>query len=270
MTEERIEREARAWFAAKRGKTEARGLCAANPGAGVADAYAVQAAALRMELENGEKAAGWKIAFTADAMRRAFGLSEPAFGYLLESDLRPSGFTLPAGGAEGSMLEPEIAFRFARGFDGGGAAAADVLTAAEGVCPAYELVHGRVRGAGFCLPELIADNASLGFAVLAGQWIPVSGLDLAAVAVSVREGERELASGTGAGVMGNPANAVAWLANRLHAAGRCLRPGDIVLSGSLTKQLPVKPGGVYTADFTGLSEAHLGKASLPEVCLRVE
>lgn len=264
MTEEQIERQARAWLAAKRGKTEAQGLCAAYPGADAADAYAVQAAALRLELESGEKAAGWKIAFTADAVRSAFGLSEPAFGYMLESDLRPSGFTLPADGAGGALLEPEIAFRFAHGLDGA-FSAADMLAAMEGVCPAYELVRGRVRGSGFCLPELIADNASFGFAVLSGKWTPVSGPELADIAVTVREGEREIAYGTGAGVMGNPANAVVWLANRLRAAGKRLRAGDIILSGSLTKQIAVRPGDVYTAEFTGF-----GKASLGEVRLRVE
>ena len=45
--------------------------------------------------------------------------------------------------------------------------------------------------------------------------------------------------------MGHPANSTAWLANKLSEFGISLEPGDIVISGGMTKMLPVKPGDEF-------------------------
>lgn len=47
-----------------------------------------------------------------------------------------------------------------------------------------------------------------------------------------RNGE-PLSEGLGSAVQGNPAQAVAWLANTLGAYGVTLDAGDVILSGSL-------------------------------------
>ena len=44
---------------------------------------------------------------------------------------------------------------------------------------------------------------------------------------------REIGRGTGGDVMGNPLNALAWLAGKLAAAGNPLRRGMVVLTGSM-------------------------------------
>jgi 2-keto-4-pentenoate hydratase len=44
---------------------------------------------------------------------------------------------------------------------------------------------------------------------------------------------------------------VAWLARKLHSFGVSLNPGDVVLSGSLGKAVPVEQGDVFVLEFHG-------------------
>ena len=55
--------------------------------------------------------------------------------------------------------------------------------------------------------------------------------------------------GTGAGVPGHPARAIAWPANALARFGVGLEEGHVVMHGSLTAAIPLEPGTVVTADF---------------------
>jgi 2-keto-4-pentenoate hydratase len=64
-----------------------------------------------------------------------------------------------------------------------------------------------------------------------------------------RDGE-VLSEGTGDAVMGDPAEAVAWLANELGRRGDALPAGEPILSGSLTAAAPADPGR-FVAEFDG-------------------
>lgn len=258
MTEEQLTQAARAWVQAERTGGKAVGLSQDIPQATVADAYAMQAATLRRQQELGEMPAGYKIAFTADALREKFGLREPAVGYMLRKDLHPSGFPLAPHRWAGSRLEPEIALRLRSDLCGRrDFTEAEVRRAVAGVRPAYEIVRGRVQSGGFSLPDMIGDNASFGAAVLGGGWTPADALDLAAVRVTVTENGAAVAEGTGAGVMGDPVRALVWLANKLPELGGGLHAGDIVMTGSLTGQIPTRPGQEYVAAFSGLGEVRV-------------
>jgi 2-oxo-3-hexenedioate decarboxylase len=56
----------------------------------------------------------------------------------------------------------------------------------------------------------------------------------------------------GGAVLGHPAAAVAWLADRLAEQGESLEAGMLVLSGGLTPSVPLRPGSMLTAEFDGL------------------
>jgi 2-keto-4-pentenoate hydratase len=59
-------------------------------------------------------------------------------------------------------------------------------------------------------------------------------------------------TGVAAGVLGHPANGVAWLANRLAAYDEYLPAGQVILSGSFTRPVFVRSGDVIHADFGDL------------------
>src|SRR5829696_9202334 len=63
--------------------------------------------------------------------------------------------------------------------------------------------------------EAIADNGVAARFVLGEQRLSVEGLDLPNTKVVLKKNGEEIASATGAAVLGDPARAVAWLANKL-------------------------------------------------------
>jgi 2-oxo-hept-3-ene-1,7-dioate hydratase len=56
-------------------------------------------------------------------------------------------------------------------------------------------------------------------------------------------------TGLAAGVLNHPANAIAWLANKLSALGHALEPAQIVLSGSFIRPIEARTGDTIQADY---------------------
>lgn len=101
------------------------------------------------------------------------------------------------------------------------------------------------------LVDTIADNASYG-GFAHGPWdaaMPTS--DLRAVAMKILHNGTLAAEGVGAAALGNPVLSTAWLANKLLEFGVNLEPGDIIISGGITKMLPVVAGDEFLFSLTG-------------------
>jgi 2-oxo-hept-3-ene-1,7-dioate hydratase len=60
--------------------------------------------------------------------------------------------------------------------------------------------------------------------------------------------------------MGNPINAVAWLANKLHRCGVPLEAGPVIRSGSFIRAIRFGPGDVIAAEFTSLGTVQFAVA----------
>ena len=56
-------------------------------------------------------------------------------------------------------------------------------------------------------------------------------------------------TGWAAGVQGDPAIGIAWLANKLAPWGESLQAGQIVLAGSFTRPVAARVGDVFEADY---------------------
>ena len=54
--------------------------------------------------------------------------------------------------------------------------------------------------------------------------------------------------------MGNPVNAVVWLANKLGEFGVPMEAGNVILSGSFLKAIPFAAGDTITALFDSLGD----------------
>jgi 2-keto-4-pentenoate hydratase len=83
--------------------------------------------------------------------------------------------------------------------------------------------------------------------VAVGSELPLTGLDSLPVTLFV-DGEA-VESGTGAAASGHPAAGVAWLAEQLAARGSWLQPGDLVITGGLTKAPALESGHRIGASF---------------------
>jgi 2-keto-4-pentenoate hydratase len=220
----------------------------------VATAYAVQTAWSQLRLERGEKIVGRKIGLTSEAIQKQLNVSEPDYGALWESSYyrAENGIvTIPAADFLQPRLEGEIAFRVSKPMREPGVTPEQILDCTDACALAVEIVDSRVADWKIKLVDTIADNASYG-GFTHGPWdaAMLKG-DLGALAMKILHNGTLAAEGVGAAALGNPARSTAWLANTLLEFGVNLEPGDIIISGGITKMLPVVAGDEFLFSLTG-------------------
>lgn len=203
---------------------------------------------------------GYKIACTNTRAQQLLNTDGPVFGRLSSCFARSSPARI--NGKEFSVLgiEPEFAFEIAGDVpsSGGSHSADTIIDYVSGVIPAVELVGHRFSDWGkFDAPTLVADNA------VHQAWIPGPKterwphLDFAEHAVELIVNDHVTLTGSGANVLGNPLNALAWLANELPARGQSLKAGDVVTTGTCTDVYMAQIGDRIRADFGVLGSVEL-------------
>lgn len=205
---------------------------------------------------------GWKIGATNESAQRSLGVGGPFYGRLFEDCLVTAGESAPALASSMRIAEAEFAFRLARDLPSDQApfSRADIVAAVSELIPAIELPDSRfVDPLAGGVPQLIADRACARFVVLGApctDWDPDA---LADHGVTMLVNGAEAARGSGGNVLGNPCNALVWLANALAqiGAGLCLRAGDIVITGSAALPNPIAAGDVVDADFGTLGRVRV-------------
>lgn len=225
---------------------------------GVAAAYGVQRELVRRWLASGRTIAGRKIGLTAKAVQAQLGVDEPDFGTLFRDMILADGAAVAPGAVLQPRIEGEIAFVLRHELRGDRITPEAVIAATDFVCPAIEICDSRIAGWDIRIEDTIADNASSGFVVLGARRPTPSLPELAAIALSLRHNGAVAAEGRGAACLGNPAIAVAWLAEALSRLGDGLGAGELVMSGALAKMLPAAPGDAFTADFGAFGTVSVG------------
>ena len=104
---------------------------------------------------------------------------------------------------------------------------------------------------------MIADNGTDGALIYGAGVSDWRGLDLARVPVSLRVGGEVVRAGSGANVLGDPLDALVWLANERSARGNGLRAGHIHNTGTATSMFTAGRGDEAVADFGPLGETRL-------------
>ena len=227
------------------------------PDIDVVDAYEIQLLNIRRRLEAGARVTGHKVGLSSKAMQEMMGVGEPDYGHLL-SDMEVSSTAgVSAGRYCYPRVEVEVAFILGESLPGQGCTEDDVLRATAHVAPAIELIDSRILDWNIRIADTIADNASSAGYVLGPERIRPADVDLQAIeAVLVRNGEK-VAEGRSDAVLGNPATAVAWLANKVASFGVTLEEGHVILPGSVHRAVDVRPGDDFVADFTDFGSVHL-------------
>ncbi len=148
--------------------------------------------------------------------------------------------------------EGEIAFIMKRDLIGPGLTVADVLAATEGVMACFEIVDSRIRDWKIRIQDTVADNASCGVFVLGDRLVDPRDVDLTTCGMVLEKNGDIACTGAGAATLGNPVNAMVWLANTLGRLGIPLQAGEVVLSGSLGPMIPVKAGDALRVTIGGI------------------
>ena len=210
----------------------------------LAQAYAVQDAFVRIKSRDCGPVVGWKIALSNPAMQRFVGLDEPVAGRMLARQVVGGPARTRASEYGRLLVEFEIAVELGADLPPIRATytRAAVAAAVATVRPAMELADD--RGADYATLsahglQLVADNAWNEGAVLGerrGDW---RALDLAALRGVASVDGVPVGEGYGRDLMGDPLNALAWLADCLSRRGIAMRAGQHAILGSLiTSKFP--------------------------------
>jgi 2-keto-4-pentenoate hydratase len=221
-------------------------------------AYAVQQGLVQGRLSGGVTVVGRKIGATSKAVQDQLGVDQPDFGYLLSdmdvSDDDPISMrTLVQ-----PRVEAEVAFRLARDID----VPTDEITldlvreAVDVALPALEIVDSRIADWDIGFTDTVADNASSGLFVVGTDGKPLSrpgveGCEPVEVEMALSINGEVRSSGNGAACLGDPLEALRWLAVQSARYGDPLRAGQLVLSGALGPFVPFAPGDRVEASISG-------------------
>jgi 2-oxo-hept-3-ene-1,7-dioate hydratase len=250
-----IDRLAQRLDAAERSKSLIRAFSLDYPGLTIEDAYAIQRAWTRLQLAAGRIVKGHKIGLTSKAMQNAVGISEPDYGVLFQDMFYADASPIPFDRFHAPRIEVELAFVLKTPLKGPDCTLFDVLNATDYVTPALEILETRMHrfdpetGDARKVMDTISDNAANAALVVGGRPFRPLDADLRWVgALLFRNGQIE-ETGIAAGVLNNPAQGVAWLANRLAPHGEHLAAGELVLAGSFTRPVEIRRGDTIHADY---------------------
>lgn len=222
-------------------------------GMSVEDAYAVQNEWRRRAIAAGRRPVGRKIGLTSKVMQAATGIDEPDYGAIFADMVLENGSVIEHGRFSNVRIEVELAFALAEPVDGPDASVLDVLRATEYVVPALEILSSRVEPRGPHHRRHDQRQRRDGRDGLrrqpgpAGRRRPALGRGPAVPQRDDRgvrrRGRRAQPPRDGRGVagqQGSPSTATAS------------RPGSLVLAGSFTRPMWVRPGDTVLADFRDL------------------
>ena len=247
---------ARQWadslYAARRDRRAITPPSAADPTLTAADAYAIQQEYASLILADGGSIVGYKLGLTSRPMQQLLGVDQPDYGPVLSGMVVGDGARLRMDDFIQPKAEAEIAVFLHSRLRGPGVTAADAAAASASASAAIEIVDSRIRDWKITLVDTIADLASSAAVLLGGRAVAFDGWDprLCGMVIT-RNGELE-ATGAGAAALGNPFEAIAWLANTLAHFDVTLEPGQFIMTGALHAAFPVRAGDVVRAEFDRL------------------
>lgn len=226
------------------------------------EAYEIQLEVVELKKKDGIHIIGKKIGLTNKPIREQIGVFEPDYGIITSDGLLYDGDVLHMSNFIAPRIESEIAFILGEDItmDQYPVKPCDIIRATYGIAPALEVVDSRIKDWKIKIQDTVSDAASYAAIVLGNKITRLDGLDLRILGMSAYQNGELVQHGSSGAVMGNPINAVVWLANKLLSLGLELKKDEIILSGSFTPVFPIQAGDTVHVVFD-----HLGEVSL---CIR--
>lgn len=222
-------------------------------------AYAVQQGLVQARIAGGARVVGRKIGATSEAVQTQLGVDQPDFGYLLD-DMDVSAGVHGEPISMRTLLQPRVEgeVAFVLGADIAPATEEEITidlvrAAVEVALPALEIVDSRIADWRIGFTDTVADNASSGLFVVGTDGRTLDELEPRDVEMSLTINGEERSSGTGAACLGDPLEALRWLAVQAYRYGDPLRAGHLILSGALGPFVPFAPGDRVVATISGFA-----------------
>jgi len=229
------------------------------PDFSVTDAYAVLDIIEKRRRAQGWISVGRKIGFTNRTIWPRYGVYQPNWAHIWSHTVqfaKEGRGTIDLRRFVNPRIEPEIAFKLK-----GPVPLSDdpiaLLSAAEWVAPAFEIVQSHFPDWKFKLPDCTASWALHG-ALLVGEPVPIDDGNRASIAtalpratVTLSDAGRVVDRGIGSNVLDSPALALGYLARVLAGLPQFapLAAGEIVTTGTITDAWPVANGETWSSNY---------------------
>jgi 2-keto-4-pentenoate hydratase len=205
------------------------------------DGCQVQLGVLKRLVDGGAKHIGWKVGLTSEAIQRQFpdGVHQSPARLAFDALIRPG-------------IENEMCVTIGHDLRGPGVDVAQARAAVQSVRSAMELVETRGPFTEQLAVALGENVQQKGVILSAQEYVPAADFDFAAVEVELESKGAPIDRATGLAVLGNPLVSIAWLANKLAQYGLGLQAGQLVMTGSLTRQYSAQAGDTFRANWRPL------------------
>ena len=202
---------------------------------------------------------GYKIGCTTPVMQKYLNIHNPCAGVIFESTVHKNFGQTKHSDYQYPGVECEIAVSLSKDMNKKSVNYTDtsVIEHVDTVMAAIEIVDDRWDDYHtVSTPTLIADNF-FGAGCILGNKNKITDLNLNSITGFMKINNKTVGSGTGKDIMGNPFNALAWLANLNVNMGTPLKSGQFILLGSIVETKWVNKG-----DLVEIEIDKLGKASI--------
>jgi 2-keto-4-pentenoate hydratase len=193
----------------------------------------------RERLAAGDAPLGWKVGFGTPEAFEKLGTGAPLVGFLLRSAIVPSGTPYSLDGVGRPALEPEVAVRVGEGGVPVALGPAFEIADVEATSDVERILAGDIFQRGVVLGPM-AERATL---EAASALVSVNG-------EPVRVADPEAMPGA-------IPDLIAHVSDLLPEFGEQLRPGDVVITGSIVPPIQVAPGDRVEYELDGIGSVSI-------------
>lgn len=215
-------------------------------------AYAVQQRFNEARLRRGARIVGRKIGLTSAAVQQQLGVSQPDLGVLFDDMAFADGDEIPFSRLMQPKAEGEIGFVLGTDLVEGPLDTCQVRRAIAYAVAALEICDSRIEQWNISFGDTVADNASAGLYVLGTERRTLDQVEPVNVTMSMVIDDTEVSIGNGSACLGDPIEAVVWLARAARNLGQPLKAGQVILSGALGPMAPLAGGSAVSVTVSGL------------------
>lgn len=209
---------------------------------GMAQGYELQSAVAELRRVRGERIIGYKVGCTSPKIRAQLGIDHCVSGRLYEPEQHPSGVELSRQNFANLAIEGELAIELSHEPSDESFSETGIPTCIARVFPVIELHHHMFRGDHPSAGELIANNA-LHAGFIAGDGVRPADItgepSLESSTLSIFADNQLLDECSGPSLVQTIRSSLNWLTKITHQRGARLRAGQIILTGSIAKLIPI-------------------------------
>lgn len=199
---------------------------------------------------------GYKISMTSSETQSIAKTNEPAYGTILSNRVVQNGASISFASLFEPLIEPEIIFILMDNLSSN-PSKEEILDKVK-IAPGIEIPDSRYKNwfPNFKLADLLVDNTATGFIVVGETIDPLSYKELGNVNMTLSFNNNVKCSGNSSEVLGNPINAIKWLAQKLDTHNKKLLKGQIVSSGTFISPIPIQ-NGTYKAVYNEIGSVEV-------------